>query len=276
MNSRADNFRNLLIEMYGKTITNRMVDNDLSLKNQGISKSIQKDIKEHLLILENKFDLEILIIYKEWVLDFPGWFGKLNFNNNDPAKKIVIIGQDPHLPRHKSYGQYELYGAYAACDPDEIGKQNVWSIVPYITGLSRNITDTSSKNLIYATDRCYITPKHFSAIEKDKNRSWQNISKIIGGYFIKKQIDILRPNIIISNGSIAYNMLTENDMYVETGQEELFSISNKRPRYIKTAKNIESGIILISIPHLGGRHSNFWKDNETIIKAKEIISSKLN
>jgi len=207
MNSRADNFRCLLIEMFGEKITHRMLNSDFSLNNKGITASIQQDIKEHLEILENKFGQKILNIYNEWIFDFPGWIGKLNFNNNClPAKTIMLIGQDPHLPKQTKYGHYELYAAYAACDPNEIEKQYIWSVVPFITGFTSSKQDALGKNLIYSTDRCYIAPKHVSANEKDKNAHWQIISNIIGEYFIIKQISILKPMIVVSNGNIPYKI----------------------------------------------------------------------
>lgn len=274
MNIRADQFKALLIEMFGEKTTNRMLNSDLSLNNKGISASTQQEIQEQLLILENKFSENILNIQKEWIFDFPGWFGKLKLNDNDlPGKPIMVVGEDPNLPINSRYGHYELYAAYAACDPCDVENQKIWSIVPYITGFTQNISDISNRNIIYATDRCYIAPKHVSVAEKTKLVKWGDISGKIGRYFINKQLDILRPSITISNGIVAYNMLTGSNIYTEIDNNKiLFSVGNK-PRYIKTAINNENGTILISIPHLGRRHHKFWNDTAIIQKAKKIIIS---
>lgn len=138
-------------------------------------------------------------------IDFPFWLGEQNFSNY----KIMIIGIDPlrnksHFDKRKA-DPYEnvLIGTPYGIDFTKLNKE-------YSNAYFEFITKLSNTNFVYLTD---IYKTFFYTDESKNERSYnfynkdETVRKEVTEVLFN-EIDLVKPNLIITLGGLSYSLLT--------------------------------------------------------------------
>ena len=271
---RSHTYIAMLVDMFGEDIVNSMLNNNFSLNSKGLSESSQEIIQNHLNMISRKLDIDILETYKEWVFDFPGWVGCLDFSNGNPARELIVIGEDPHLTGNLS--SFDVYCAYGMCHERVLLNERLWQIVPYAFGHNNSINIKDNMECLknyYATDLCYMSPKGVSAEEKKTSVLLRKIRARIGKSFVLRQIEIIKPKYVVCNGSTSYEYLKKNIFTSCSNErkEEFTHKIRKKSVYLK-AFDTDSGVIVLSFPHFTKSHNGFWNKSS---KESRVLLNKL-
>ncbi len=255
-----------------------------------LSKIKFKNDKEIELPKDNKNQkLDLDLKNTRWAFDFPGFIGEFN-----GSKEIMIIGLEPHVECYDfqiTYGlsektpfgeeRFECNNNTKKTDFPVLCKDDsslIWSNIFKIFNEEKQCKDdTSLKNFLerfYITDLCHFAPQdHASAIKGVKK--WDEIRKNVAEKFLKREIEIVKPKIILAQGKVVFYFL-KDILKFDKILPEAFVEYGKRKQYIRFGeKNInDEKITIIGLPHLGtSRHRKFYQEKSNDIR--EILRKKL-
>lgn len=280
-------FKQFLIENFGEYNVNRLYKN--GELNKGKSSDLYEgDYSENrnqiLKIADKKF--HSIVENNNWVFDFPGWVGKLDFSN-DCVKEIMVIGMEPHIgfPRtiQATYGLRET-NENEFSELDEYKPNSLlWKNLNSIFGKSADYRSRNFLESIYITDLCHFAISG-NANEVLKIKEWNSIRYQNASKYILRTIQLIKPKFIVSQGNIVSNFVDEilgGDLFTLTNEDLPSHFEeDKNPRFknfphFRHYHSINNeNVIHLKFPHLAsGLTAGFWLHNE---KYKDKRDAKIN
>lgn len=168
------------------------------------------------------------------ILEFPGWIRYLDFSGTTPAKEIMIIGEAPTRLKDqiniafglgyfpiKSNGKLnfvQLRKTYAVEEKllekiisNQTKKNKLWEYLNHLfSGKLEAI-----KPMIYITDLCKCNDD--IKTKNKKERKNKKIWKICGDNYLIKEIELIKPKLIIFQGWSSYKYL--KDYLIQENEE---------------------------------------------------------
>lgn len=273
-------------EKYGEEISQKLLSND-TLTGENISKendASQKLVQNHLHEINGKLNLGLLISKSErWAFDFSGWLDSLN-----PAKKYMIVGLEPHVERYDYQITYGLSNKtplgenrfdidksksdMIRCEDDsDIIWSNIFKILANDDQIKEVTEDANIDTMLaflkqfYITDLCHFAPKDKAKAVNDI-KQWNKIRFEVANHFIKTEIDIVKPKVIITQGNKVFNNLKRILKFKESTSYPLKF--GKLTWSVKTANCSNDSCKIIAIPHFGSKMNNntFYKNNIGLVR----------
>jgi hypothetical protein len=287
-------FKEFLYKKYGAEITEKLYQ-DGKLYAENITKASEDNngqelVKKHLNLLNDNLKLNLQIIEndKNWAFDFSGWIGILNFNENH-VREYMVVGLEPHIEEYNYQITYGLSdktpkneqrfsieptkSEYVNCKGDS---SIIWTnlfklfasekITQEVKEENNEIALTNFLNQFYILDLCHFAPKDKANAINGVNK-WSEIRKKVANEFLKTEIDLINPKIIIAQGS---GVFKEIKSILNVKESIIGSVPfGKKNWNIKVAYYNDTKII--SIPHIGSlmTHKTFWLKN--LIDVKDIL-----
>lgn len=290
-------FKAFLNTKYGESITEKLYD-DGKLYAENITKASEDNngqelVKKHLNSLNDNLKLNLQIIEndKNWAFDFSGWVGKLNFKQNN-VRDYMVIGLEPHIEEYNYQITYGLSdktpenkqrftieptkNEYVNCEGDSsIIWSNLFKLLASETTMKEvkeeknEIALTNFLNQFYILDLCHFAPKDKANAINGVNK-WSGIRKKVADKFLKTEIDLINPKIIIAQGSGVFKEII-SILNVKESIIGSVPFGNKEWN-IKVAYHNDTKII--SIPHIGSlmTHKTFWSNKLKLDKVKSILN----
>lgn len=207
---------------------------------------------------------ESIIKEHEWAFDFPGYTGSFS------TRKYMVIGLEPHINQHNFQKTYDIDIMASSYDTDS--KKQIATTAYPLPGNSRKLwrrlidltgnEPVNSKedwlqfvSQFYITDLCHFAPKGQANLISGI-KDWIEIRAKIAGKFLSEEIALVKPDVIITHGSVAA---------VTVGQIlGTFDTSEKLPQ---SHRSSDGSIRHISVGHLASGASNgWWKLHEKKVK----------
>ncbi|PSR11777.1 MAG: hypothetical protein C7N36_14790 [Bacteroidetes bacterium] len=260
--------RQLLENKYGKEIVTELmtIENRVNLENEKGYGEGQIPVNDHMVKLSKQdlIDFNVFSSNKEWAFDFPGWIGEFN----STGRKVMIIGLEPHIQNNDFQITYSFGG-----DKGDVFNSNhfIWNRLHSL--LFSELTFQEAVKKIYITDLCHFTPKG-DAKRIKKIPTWSKIRNKIADKYLKEEINIVNPEIIIAQGGDVFRFLKSRlkiknkTHWIPTGY--------KKPAKYGIYTGTYDGRTVFGIPHIGSEHNltyNFWE--RKIESVKKIIKSEL-
>jgi hypothetical protein len=282
---------NFFQDKYGKEICDKLLKNNQLLPENIKDKNCedQSHVKKHIEIIKDDLKLETKLKVNEtnWAFDFSGWLGKLENNNN--LKKYMIVGLEPHVER------YDFQVTYGLSDKTPQGNQRfsiggiedegvinckddssvIWTNLFKIMASDEQINDVFKNknekvmidflNQFYITDLCHFAPQDKANAINDI-KDWKKIRRKVALHFLKREIELVKPEIIITQG---------NGVFSELKSILKFNVSNSYPLSfgknnwsVKTGQCKENKYKVLSIPHFGSALTNkiFYMNNLDLVR----------
>lgn len=288
--NKTEEFKQLLNNKYGEEIATGLfkegeLQTDLIKKTNEVD---QEKVKKHLIRLRHQFNLNFNVDERPWAFDFPGWTGRLDFDKQR-VKKYMIIGLEPHIAEFDFQITYGLSDStpidnvkrfsiepskkdFIQCKNDSsVIWTNLFKIFSNDNSFSAVIEKEDKKSLdeflnqFYITDLCHFAPQG-KANTISKIQDWAGVRSIVANQFLKKEIELINPEVVITQGGIAFDKLSE---IIEVKDIQGFNIAvGKQNNSIKYGINGKTKIL--SIPHIGSLMTNrtFWIKNLQEVKSK--------
>ena len=205
-------FIKLMKKIYGKTyfeenwirkndtLERREVENDCENEKQNRYLLRVKDHCTECKDLFKQLEEELKKKNKKWIqkMDFPGWWGPLIFKDNEPVKKIMIIGYEPNAPL-KDENEDMIQITYDMGIRDEESNYVTGDMEEYLKYF--NLMDMIED--LYLTDRC----KCYNGGDKRKRKECFKKCK----EYLIKEINLIRPELIIFHGPQLVNVNKNNN-----------------------------------------------------------------
>jgi len=202
-------------------------------------------------------------------IDLPAWFGNLK----KCEKKIMIIGVDPM--RNKK--DFRRVGADYKEDviigtPYSFHLEKMWNNAGKYKYYSQFITSLSKNNFIYLTD-VYKTFFYYEKLRSYKfyaqtnNKLRNKKSSNIFHDLLEEEINIIKPDVIITLGAISYYQLTNNS-------DKIRSHVNNKISYGLSTKFYHNKCGDRRIPIYPLIHLAAWKKNLMDFRNKHLNESK--
>jgi hypothetical protein len=279
---------NLIKEKYGEQICSELV-NDFQIIAQNIREKNEENqlkVKKHLAKINDQLDLKLDINNTNWAFDFSGWTGKLH-NVNDHLKKYMIIGLEPHVERYDYQVTYGLSDKTPQGSPRfeldldsefEIKCNDDSSLI--WSNLFKIMADDNQKNELfkkgnkqimfdfleqfYIVDLCHFAPQDKAKAINDV-KDWDKIRFKVASHYLTKEIDIIKPKVIITQGNGVFNELKKILKIKETKSYPLKF--GKNTWSVKTGINSNNNIKVLSIPHFGTilNYKTFYQNNRDLV-----------
>ena len=265
-----------LQKKYGSEITEKLVANG-ELLAQNIKCKNENDqalVQDHIGRINEKLNLGMQIDNTKWAFDFPGWLGVLGLNGS-ANKKYFIIGLEPHVERYDYQITYGLSKTtpsgeerFSVGTPEKFiidckeDSSLIWSNLFQILATEEEIKEVGNKETLmrflsqfYITDLCHFAPQDKAkAVFGIKN--WKSIRFNVANYFLKSEIEIVNPKVIIAQGNGVFSELSR---ILDLKKIETYSIEGTR-------WSIKRGIFnnnykVLSLPHFGSKmnYNTFWR-----------------
>ena len=281
-----EKFEQHLIKKYGKSITDLMY-NDGKLITENIengNEEGQKLVQNHLKVINEKIDFNFSENEYKWAFDFSGWTDKLDFKK-DRLKKYMIIGLEPHIERFDFQITYGLSDKtplknesrfkidlkennFIRCEDDS---SLIWTNLFKLLAsdfTTKEVCENNNEtelmkfiNQFYITDLCHFAPQG-SANLINKVSKWSKIRESVAKEFIENEIEIINPEIILTQGTDVFNTLKK---ILEIDEFITYSLGNGSVRVAQFGN-----IKIIGLPHIGSTmiHRTFWINNIENVKKK--------
>lgn len=304
-------FKQHLEKKYGEEITKRLYNdgkiqtNFIKRKNKEDQNLIKNHLRDNIINENIKFDIVDEYHEKDnnWAFDFPGWTGTIDFSKTN-LKKYMVIGLEPHIEIFDfqiTYGLSDYTNNYkdeSTVLPDGIVSrfsiiQNennyigsiddsgiIWSNLFKLFADDITINEVKNNNnkleldkflnQFYIADLCHFAPQgKANQIKKIKN--WNKIREKIAEQFLKKEIEILNPEVIIIQGIGVFNVITKM-LGVSSNKKVLFEEPYSEKINWKIRGADYNNIKIICLPHIGSQmtYNTFW--HKSILS----VSKKLN
>jgi hypothetical protein len=280
-------FRSFLNSKYGIEITNNVfIDKRISTENIKPANDLdQLLVTRHLSELKSKLNLEFEVSATPWAFDFSGWYGELDFGQ-ERLKKYLVVGMEPHIEKYDfqiTYGLSELTPnnekrfsidtnkKVVVCkDDSSVMWTNLFKIFSgekLFSAVMEKGDEESLKqflNQFYIADLCHFAPKG-KANEVEKIKSWSKVRSFVASEFLKKEIELVNPELIITQGAVAFNKICEiTDIKIINPFTISVGTQNWRIRYGNNERTK-----VLSLPHIGSRMINrtFWNRNLQKVKS---------
>jgi hypothetical protein len=278
----------LFKEKYGEEIYSELV-NDYQIITQNIREKNEIDqlkVKNHLAIINDRLDLNLDIHNTNWAFDFSGWSSKLH-NGNDQLKKYMIVGLEPHVER------YDFQVTYGLSDKTPQGLQRfelnlnnefeikcnddsslIWSNLFKIMADDNQQNELLKKgneqimfdflNQFYIVDLCHFAPQDKAKAINDV-KDWDKIRFKVASHYLTKEIDIIKPKVIITQGNGVFKELKKILNFKETKSYPLKF--GKNTWSVKTGEDRNNGFKVLSIPHFGSilNYRTFYQNNRDLV-----------
>lgn len=280
-------FEQFLQSKYGKEITERLVKQNqldvssIRFKNLQDQELVKKQLVHLTSLLGLNFEVD-----GYWAFDFPGWIGELDFNKS-PVKKIMVIGLEPHIER------FDFQITYGLSDMTPVSNEKRFSIdnskSNFIrckddssliwTNLFKLLTNEIDRKAVleeeneqrleeflhqfYITDLCHFAPQDkANAVRKVSH--WAKNRFKVADHFLKTEIEIIKPELIITQGTEVFNNLVRC-LKLKYFQTYLFDIGTQSQRIMIGQYNNSK---IMSLPHIGSltTHRTFWMKNLEIVR----------
>lgn len=324
MEDRLKNYLGLLNDMYGKNITSNMTEyknNKLFLKNaielnkamfaydriikmEGCKGNFEDEKNSSCL---NKYEKKGIDFFNR-PMEFPGWLGNLDFNNDNPAKKLMIIGEaaGPANKTHVniSFGLGNLYIndkgnlnnpktnklfdqlEHEPIIQKSLNKWNLSSLKNYKSSLFNDLWKYLSeifsdffqivKKNTYITDLVMCNNRSNEGIKG--NAIWRSCIKNCVNNLLR-EIEYIRPRVILFQGNNSYHRLKRfiKKNIKEESVTEFYSDKNeyffsKFPKFGKITFN-DLEIVFLKIYHQKYVNSYMPNRNAERQKYKELTAS---
>ena len=244
-----------------------------------ISLDVKKDFVDQFInkLVENKIIAQSTIDSvrenypaNSWSIDFPGWVG--NFDEGK-GKKFIIIGAEPHI--YFEYLQTVYFFNNGNSANTFIEKHHpIFRFLSEVLAHKFQITKEEVLNDCYLTDLFPLSPfrgKGVSVGSVDKiqavigSESWINIRLAYAKINLLKEIDAVKPKLIITQGKeVLKEVINVLGITEKLSVIPVVPSSGKRQFIRKVEWN---NISIISVPHIGSqRMRTFWKSNMEQIK----------
>ena len=248
-------------------------------KTDKISLDVKKDFVDQFInkLVENKIIAQSTIDSvrenypaNSWSIDFPGWVG--NFDEGK-GKKFIIIGAEPHI--YFEYLQTVYFFNNGNSANTFIEKHHpIFRFLSEVLAHKFQITKEEVLNDCYLTDLFPLSPfrgKGVSVGSVDKiqavigSESWINIRLAYAKINLLKEIDAVKPKLIITQGKeVLKEVINVLGITEKLSVIPVVPSSGKRQFIRKVEWN---NISIISVPHIGSqRMRTFWKSNMEQIK----------
>lgn len=280
-----------LEEKYGREIVGRLYNNGEIVVRliRHANEADQFQVSNHILLLKEKLQLDFNVAERPWAFDFPGWTGRLDFSK-DHVKKYMVIGLEPHIA---NFDFQITYGLSDETPVDgskrfiiDVSKQTqfihcrndsstIWTNLFRIFADERTYAAVTVHNDLealsgflnqfYITDLCHFAPQG-KANEIKQVDDWNKIRYKVANHFLKKEVCLVRPEIIITQGTIVFDSISK---ILGVDSAEAFRISVGRQNFeIKYRKSEK--VKILCLPHLGSLMINrtFWTKNMETVKAQ--------
>lgn len=257
---RREAFLAILEEMFGTEIVGRLVRDDLSLRSEGRSE-ITEDQANHqvaklfgLLFPDSAPACHTAFA---WTLDFPGWLGALELEQALPAKKVMVVGQEPLSGKQHISISYGLHdgGLHDDGDPED----RLWPAI-------RDCLKLNPDDCL-ATDLCFFAVQgggsELGAFDKAMQadpgcrKSWRELRECVAQRYLRGLIKVVKPYLIVANGQDSFGVLREILGIGEDYECHGFSFGTKRTLSVRIGQ-IES-LMLVGIPHTGDQNRWWWR-----------------
>ena len=283
---REEKFRQHLENKYGKDVTD-LLYNDGKITTENIkvlSEEGQKIVQNHLNVIDEKINFNFIENEYKWAFDFSGWTGKIDFTS-DRLKKYMVIGLEPHIERFDFQITYGLSDNTPIsnesrfsidCEkPEFIQCKNdsslIWTNLFKLLASEETIKEVKDNkneiklkeflNQFFITDLCHFAPQG-SANLINKVSKWSKIRESVANEFIKKEIEIINPEIIFTQGTDVFNTLKK---ILNIDEYMTYSLGNGSVRVAQFGN-----IRIIGLPHIGSTmiHRTFWINNISNVREK--------
>lgn len=274
-------FIDFLEKKYGREITNKLVKDDC-LHTDPVLEGGTDLVQDQVRALKDRIGLGFVAdIDKGWAFDFPGWIGKFS------PRKYMVIGMEPHIERYDfqiTYGLSEYTPqkekrfsidttrqSFVVCRDDS---SIIWS------NLFKLFADEETKAAVlegdmtalmnflrqfYITDLCHFAPRG-PAKRIREIPQWTKWRRHIAREFLPQDIELVNPEVIITQGNTVFGELARSLKPRITGEEKCGKIKIIFAEF--------EGVKIISIPHFGSELTNktFWLRNLEVVK--EILARR--
>jgi len=291
----TEHFKNKYGEKITKTLleNNNLIAENISHRNE----NSQNLVKEQISKLNNQLDLNIDIKNTNWAFDFPGWLSQLS-TQKEGAKKIMIIGLEPHVERYDyqiTYGlsnktpsnsqrfKIDLKNNFEIVCQDDSSLiwTNLFKILANDSQLKAVLENGNEKvmfdflNQFYITDLCHFAPQDKAKAINDVG-NWKKIRLKVAKQFMHKEIDLVQPKIILTQGNQVFN---------ELKRVLKFQVTENYPlKFGKNTWSIKTGICpnnkykVISIPHFGSllNYKTFYIKNRQLVREQLFANNLIN
>ncbi len=276
-------------EKYGKEIcANLFNDNQLLAENiKAKNEHDQLLVKTHVDKINQDLNLHLDVYNNNWAFDFSGWLGKLE-TREQHLKKYMIIGLEPHVERY----DYQITYGLSEKAPNgqkrftvnlenkfEIGCENdsslIWTNLFKILANNDQIEEVLNKgnekemkiflNQFYIADLCHFAPQDKAKAVHDI-KDWKKIRYEVALHFLKKEIDLIKPEIIITQGNGVFKELKRILRFNESNSYPIGF--GKNTWLVKRGQEVNSNYEIISIPHFGTElnYKTFYMKNRESVK----------
>jgi hypothetical protein len=260
--------KELLEEKYGKEIiSDLLINGRINLSRQAVNKTKTKMVDDQM---RKMIDLNLLTEAdyekgKPWAFDISSTFADLTKISKIP---IMIIGEDPHV---QSNDYQAVYGF--APNGIDFKKESIKDkFKKHIIRLFYSETEFQEKSdadileflsNFYVADICHFTPQGADK-RKEELENWEKIKINTANYFLKKEIEVIKPDLIISHGKFSRENLSK-----------ILGIEIKEAGKIgqRYYEGQYGGITILGLSHLGSRNTIFhW--NKSIDDTREELIKK--
>lgn len=267
-------FDEFLLSKYGAKICSSLYNNGkLTPENIRSKNDVQQEIvKQQLGKLSVDLNLGLDIRNTNWAFDFPGWLGQLK-STIHTRKKYMIIGLEPHVERYDYQITYGLSDKTPSgtkrfeidrnskleirCNDDSgIIWTNIFKLIAKENEIREVLINESERvlseflNQFYITDLCHFAPQD-KAKAVHGIKSWRKIRRTIAEEYLNEEIELLKPKVIITQGSEVYKEVKKLLKCKEIGKYpvEFSSGVNWNVIAAETTGNMKYRVI--SLPHIG-------------------------
>lgn len=279
-------FEQFLQGKYGKELTERLVKHnrlDVTSIQYSSDENLedQELVKKQLANLKSQLNLTFEIDNHKWAFDFSGWIGELDFSKPS-VRKFMVVGLEPHIERFDFQITYGLSDTAPVSNEKRFSIDNnkanfirckedsslIWTNLFKLLANEvdqRSVQEEENEQTLegflqqfYITDLCHFAPRgKANTIHKVPN--WKKNRFKVADHFLKNEIEIINPKVIIAQGTGVFGNLVRC-LGIKSFEAHLFNVGNKTFQ-IKVGHFNNSKII--SVPHIGSSmiHKTFWKRN---------------
>lgn len=289
MERKNEEFRKYLKNKFGKVADYLLEKDSLTLKEgseeklyhqEGDHKSGNREKVEEILKTPNSTNRIKLGNgpFPGWAFDFPGWIGSLDLKEDQPAKKIMVIGMEPHI----QCSFYQVAYAIRKPFPDFFDNYQQLSDNYYLhnnlSGLFAEDTLSAEQfyHQFYITDMCHFAPKGNASLIK-LIPNWDQMRAMVAHEYLEKEIEFIAPKIIISSGlavadfvdnkvlkKIAHpnKWIPPQEFWNQTGSNRNLPFISLYDRTDPKDGTLKPRFVHIGVPHLAsGLTQHFWTDD---------------
>jgi hypothetical protein len=270
----SKNISEVLQSKFGLEITNtavidgQIVSSNLYNKKEFLFNSANKQIENYIadgIILPETNKKVLSKVNNNWGFDFPGWLGTIS-----EGKKIMIIGQEPHIlepPVQIVYGFCQNLNESSQEAAQRLIKSNkLWYRVAELFK-HQFIDKHDVLENCYITDICHFAPSKCGTVGVietkifEHSQKWKTIRDKILSKYLEDEVHALSPSVILCQSAIAYESVIRV-LSPQVRKAERMKYPSKG-YMIKFAK-WEDRVNIIGIPHLGSNFNitnKFWDNH---------------